>query len=96
MTPGTRFAYLVVVRESTRTSNYGRRYLCVCACGRETTQRAEDLRSGKVQSCGCVGALARAAYRNSARIRAEHVRRQEARGVDPAAIAALHYLGRAA
>lgn len=45
MTPGDRHGYLVVLRESSRAANGGRRYVCLCACGRETTQRWQDLRA---------------------------------------------------
>lgn len=97
MPPGTRFGYLVVLRESTRAANYGRRYLCLCACGTETTQRAHDLRAGSVVSCGCIGALGRQAARNALRIRAEHSRRlQRERGIDAESIGILHQLARAA
>jgi len=75
MNPGTRYGYLVVLRESSRDSNYGRRHVCLCACGAETTQRDRDLRVGRVVSCGCVGALGRQAARNAARVRAEHAQR---------------------
>lgn len=91
MTPGDRFGYLVVVRESSRTTNYGRRYLCLCACGRETSQRTEDLRSGRVISCGCIGALGRQAARNAARVQAEHrhaVKRE--RGIDADSLGVLY------
>lgn len=97
MTPGTRFGYLVVLREAARASNYGRRYTCLCACGAQTVQRPEDLRSGRVVSCGCVGALGRAAARNAARIRAEHAQTvQGKRGLDAASLDALYSLARAA
>lgn len=97
MQPGERFGYLVVLRESTRAANYGRRYLCLCACGTETTQRAHDLRAGRVVSCGCIGRLGRQAAHNALRIRAEHTRRiREARGIDAESIGILHQLARAA
>lgn len=97
MTPGDRFGYLVILRESSRASNYGRRYVCVCACGRETTQRWQDLRSGAVVSCGCVGALGRQAARNALRVRAEHQRRQQQeRGPDAESLGVLYSLARAA
>lgn len=97
MTPGTRFGYLVVLRESSRDSNYGRRHVCLCACGAETTQRDRDLRAGRVVSCGCIGALGRQAARNAARIRAEHVQtvRRE-RGIDADALGVLYSLAKAA
>lgn len=97
MTPGTRYGYLVVLRESSRAANYGRRYVCLCACGAETTQRWQDLRAGRVVSCGCIGALGRAAYRNAARIRAEHARElAAARRIDGESLGILYSLPRAA
>lgn len=52
---GQRFGKLVVLEQSERT-NCGRvRWLCQCDCGNCTTAQANDLRSGKVVSCGCYG-----------------------------------------
>ena len=97
MTPGDRFGYLVILRESSRAANYGRRYVCLCACGTETTQRLQDLRAGSVVSCGCVGALGRQAARNERRIRAEHQRRQQqARGPDAESLGVLYSMARTA
>lgn len=97
MTPGDRFGYLVILRESSRAANGGRRYVCLCACGRETTQRWQDLRAGNVVSCGCIGALGRAAARNAARIRAEHAHAvQREGGIDAASLDVLYSLARAA
>lgn len=96
MTPGDRYGYLVVLRESSRAANYGRRYVCLCACGTETTQRWQDLRAGKVVSCGCVGALGRQAARNALRVRAEHQRAlSAARRIDGGSLAILYALPRA-
>lgn len=97
MTPGDRYGYLVILRESSRASNHGRRYVCLCACGTETTQRWQDLRAGTVVSCGCVGALGRQAARNALRVRAEHQRRQrEAGGLDADSLGVLYSIARAA
>ena len=83
MTPGDRFGYLVILRESSRAANGSRRYVCMCACGRETTQRRHDLRAGNVVSCGCIGRLGRIAALNARNVRAAHQRRQQqARGID--------------
>lgn len=97
MTPGDRFGYLVILRESSRAANYGRRYVCLCACGTETTQRSHDLRAGRVVSCGCIGRLGRIASLNARNVRAEHERRiREERGIDAESIGILHQLARAA
>lgn len=97
MPPGTRFGYLVVLRESSRDSNYGRRLVCLCACGAESIQRERDLRAGRVVSCGCIGALGRQAARNAARIRAAHAQRIEReRGIDADSIGVLYSLARTA
>lgn len=97
MTPGDRYGYLVILRESSRAANGGRRYVCLCACGRETTQRWQDLRAGNVVSCGCVGALGRQAARNATRVRAEHQRRKrEAGGLDADSLGVLYSIARAA
>jgi len=97
MTPGDRFGYLVILRESSRAANYGRRYVCLCACGAETTQRWHDLRAGRVVSCGCVGALGRQAARNALRVRAEHARElAAARGIDGESLGILYSFARAA
>jgi hypothetical protein len=97
MTPGDRFGYLVILRESSRASNYGRRYVCLCACGTETTQRWQDLRSGAVVSCGCVGKLGRQAANNARRIRAEHQAQMQAeRRLDAESLGVLYSFARAA
>lgn len=50
---GQRFGRLVVVER--RSSQGGPvRWLCRCDCGRETTVRRGDMRSGRTRSCGCL------------------------------------------
>lgn len=95
MTPGDRHGYLVVLRESSRAANGGRRYVCLCACGRETTQRWQDLRAGNVVSCGCIGRLGRIASLNARNVRAAHERKQE-RGIDAESLGVLYSIARAA
>lgn len=97
MTPGDRYGYLVILRESSRASNHGRRYVCLCACGTETTQRWQDLRAGNVVSCGCVGELGRQAARNATRVRTEHQsRQQQSGGLDADSLGALYSIARPA
>lgn len=49
---GTAFAALTVVEEVAR-SGQNRRFLCRCACGRETVKFLNNLRLGRSKSCGC-------------------------------------------
>lgn len=54
---GCRFSRLVVVADAGRvvkTSGPRRLWLCRCDCGVEKKLAASDLRSGRVQSCGCL------------------------------------------
>lgn len=90
MTPGDRFGYLVILRESSRAANGSRRYVCLCACGRETTQRRHDLRAGNVVSCGCIGRLGRIASLNARNVRAAHEHKQRQRGIDADSLGILY------
>lgn len=55
--PGTRFGHLTII-EQVSSDKYGQtRYRCKCDCGSETISRANDLRRGKSQSCGCVRSM---------------------------------------
>lgn len=58
---GQKFGRLLVLE---RAENSGRRVMwcCLCDCGKETIVRADHLRSGAIQSCGC---LQREASRNN-------------------------------
>lgn len=50
---GQRFDHLLVL--SLAGSKNGKtRWLCVCQCGKKTITYANDLKSGKVKSCGCM------------------------------------------
>lgn len=54
---GERYGKLIVLREVdriyTRTGKIIRRWECQCDCGKITTVRHGDLRSGRTLSCGC-------------------------------------------
>lgn len=53
---GQRFGRLLVV-ERVDNDRFGKaRWRCRCDCGRETTTRANTLRKGETQSCGCLHA----------------------------------------
>lgn len=51
---GQRFGRLVVIAEAGRARNRGRRWLCRCDCGGETTTGKSNLTSGNTRSCGCL------------------------------------------
>ena len=44
---------LTVVRENGRSKDGQALWLCKCRCGNVKTVRGQDLRNGKIQSCGC-------------------------------------------
>lgn len=50
---GQRFGRLVVFGKSTRLSNAGALWECICDCGSTSTVNSLKLRSGKTSSCGC-------------------------------------------
>lgn len=47
------FCRLVVLRENGRSKSGQVLWLCKCLCGNEVTVTGQDLRNGKIQSCGC-------------------------------------------
>ena len=49
-----RFGALVVLKQSGRDNSGKIMWLCKCDCGNKKTIRGNDLRSGKIQSCGCL------------------------------------------
>jgi len=51
---GERFGRLLVESEAPERIRYRYRWNCVCDCGNRTTQSGNNLRSGKVRSCGCL------------------------------------------
>lgn len=73
MNPGDRYGYLVVVGKAEPRARTAQ-WRLICGCGKVTVQDKHALTSGRVVSCGCVGALGRAASRNQLRIRAEQTR----------------------
>jgi len=50
---GTRFGYLLALREVDRGARKGRHFLCRCDCGAETEVNLDHLRSRHTKSCGC-------------------------------------------
>ena len=48
-----RFGKLFVVERAENTKNGQARWFCVCDCGNTNIVTGQDLRSGKVRSCGC-------------------------------------------
>lgn len=51
---GERFGRLVVLEENGRTSTGQVMWLCACNCGKTTTVRSQQLRTGRTRSCGCL------------------------------------------
>lgn len=53
---GQRFGRLTVIAEGARTANKKRTWICRCDCGniKKNPVVGYDLKSGKVQSCGCL------------------------------------------
>lgn len=49
-----RFGKLIVLSEAERLKQKNVRWLCKCDCGKETTVRAQALKSGEIKSCGCM------------------------------------------
>lgn len=99
MTPGDRFAYLVVLAAA-KPRNHMPRYRCLCACGKETVQDERGLTLGQVVSCGCIGRLGRIAALNARNVRRAFEARlrgdQEAaaQAARQEALGALYALGR--
>ena len=53
---GVKVGYLQVIEKAGRiysSGSYRTLWKCKCLCGKETTKRLQDLRSGKIESCGC-------------------------------------------
>lgn len=51
---GQRFGRLVVLEFSGYDHNHKAKWNCQCDCGKQKVVRANELRSGKTQSCGCL------------------------------------------
>ena len=51
---GQRFGKLVALKEIGKTAKGQTIWLCRCDCGNECEKRADVLKSGNSQSCGCV------------------------------------------
>lgn len=49
-----KFGDLIVIRLDGKTPSGVNKWLCKCVCGKETSVRSCDLRSGKTKSCGCL------------------------------------------
>lgn len=49
-----KFGRLTVIKQNGRDKSKKIMWLCRCDCGNEKTVRGDDLRAGKVQSCGCL------------------------------------------
>lgn len=53
---GARFGRLLVIERSFEdTRHRAAKWLCICDCGKDTVQRADVLKIGHAQSCGCFG-----------------------------------------
>lgn len=50
-----KFERLLVLKESGKDKSGAIMWLCKCDCGVEKEVRGNDLRSGKIKSCGCLG-----------------------------------------
>ena len=53
---GQRFGRLTVIERDFSRTGYGAYWLCKCDCGNIKSIRAQDLKSGHTQSCGCLRA----------------------------------------
>jgi hypothetical protein len=56
---GHRFGKLTALRYATALPGERGRWVCQCDCGAETAVRAQHLRSGATESCGCLNAAPR-------------------------------------
>lgn len=52
---GQRFGMLTVVKRVGTTKDRKAIWQCKCDCGKSTTVRSVDLKSGNTKSCGCLG-----------------------------------------
>lgn len=50
---GQRFDNLIVIKRAGSDNNKKATWLCKCDCGNETIVRGNDLRQGRIHSCGC-------------------------------------------
>lgn len=51
---GNRYSHLTVIHRVFDPNRKGVYWLCRCDCGKEKVVSADNLRSGKVKSCGCI------------------------------------------
>jgi hypothetical protein len=51
---GAKFNKLTIIRDLPYTKKDGRLVLCLCDCGKEYIGRLRGIRSGHMQSCGCL------------------------------------------
>lgn len=50
---GQRFGRLVVIKEAGRSSDGHIQWICKCDCGKTTVATSNNLRKGRIVSCGC-------------------------------------------
>ncbi|PKN07923.1 MAG: hypothetical protein CVU73_11020 [Deltaproteobacteria bacterium HGW-Deltaproteobacteria-8] len=51
---GKTFGKVSVIEPFDRTDKGEVRWLCRCSCGKQSVHRGSNLRSGRVNSCGCM------------------------------------------
>jgi hypothetical protein len=54
LTPGDRFGFLTVLRDTGDRINQSKVFLCECDCGKQTRVRGSLLTTGQTRSCGCL------------------------------------------
>jgi hypothetical protein len=82
---GRRFGRLKAIRPAEQRAKFGKiQWLCRCNCGRECTVTVDDLRAGKVRSCGCLrrSACSKTKPFTKKDSRAEHQRAEVRRTAD--------------
>lgn len=53
--PGARTGRLLLIRKiPSGEAGVQARWLCLCDCGKDVTVRADNIASGRTQSCGCL------------------------------------------
>lgn len=62
---GQRFGRLTVIERA--SSSNGRRWACLCNCGKEKTIAAKHLKSGDIKSCGCLSTEVKRMFRGRPR-----------------------------
>jgi len=67
---GVKFGRLTADRRVGKSGRNGVPWLCVCDCGKEAVAPVGSLRSGQVQSCGCL-------HRDAAKARGLRMRRDD-------------------